>query len=48
MAIGGPRAFEDSEPAFDDNMAWASHYYSWMVFSKPTIQTINYLLGITQ
>ena len=40
------RAFEDSEPAFDDNMAWAFHYYSWMVFSKPTIQTINYLLEL--
>ena len=40
------RAFEDSEPAFDDNMAWAFHYYSWMVFNKPNVQTINYLIEL--
>ena len=28
------RAFEDSEPAFDDNMAWAFHYYSWFFQSR--------------
>ena len=40
------RAFEGLEPALDENMVWAFHYYSWMVFNRVTQNTIQYLINL--
>ena len=39
------RAFEGLGPALDENMVWAFHYYSWMVFNRVTQNTIQYLIN---
>ena len=39
------RAFEGLGPALDENMIWAFHYYSWMVFNRVTQNTIQYLIN---
>ena len=41
------RAFEGLGPALDDNMIWAFHYYSWMVFNRVNQSTIQYLLNFS-
>ena len=40
------RAFEDLVPKFDDNMVWAFHYYSWMVNTSVSKNTIQYLIDL--
>ncbi len=39
------RAFEGLGPALDENMIWAFHYYSWMVFNRVNQNTIQYLIN---
>ena len=39
------RAFEGLGPALDQNMIWAFHYYSWMVFNRVNQNTIQYLIN---
>tara|TARA_B100000941_G_scaffold290802_1_gene274910 strand:+ start:31 stop:1563 length:1533 start_codon:yes stop_codon:yes gene_type:complete len=39
------RAFEGLGPALDENMVWAFHYYSWMVFNRVNQNTIQYLIN---